>query len=237
MISFSQVQERNSRDNLWVVIHGSVYDLTAFVNEHPGGSKVILQVAGKDATKEFSMYHPPDMMDRFLDKKFHLGKLDISTAPKEREEDQSSAKIAPPLSKILNTFDFESVAKEILTPEAWAYYSSGGDNELTLQENHAAFSRIWLKPRVLINVKKVNTSTSLLGTKTSLPLYITATALGKLGHRDGEVVLTRAAGSKNIIQMIPTLASCSIDELVSARAPTQTQWFQLYVNSSKLVLI
>jgi L-lactate dehydrogenase (cytochrome) len=59
----------------------------------------------------------------------------------------------PPVSAMLNSFDFEAVARQTLKPEAWAYYSSGSDDELTLRDNHAAFHRIWLKPRVLVNVR------------------------------------------------------------------------------------
>lgn len=66
-----------------------------------------------------------------------------------------------------------------------------------------------------------------------MPIYITATALGKLGHADGELNLTRAAAEHSIIQMIPTLASCSFDEIVDAAVPEQTQWLQLYVNKDR----
>lgn len=120
-----------------------------------------------------------------------------------------------------------------MKPEGWAYYSSGADNELTLQENQAAFQRIWFRPRILVNVRHVDLSTSFLGIRSELPFYISATALGKLGHPEGEVVLTRAAGRKGIVQMMPTLASCSMDEMVKARIGGQTQWFQLYVNSGE----
>lgn len=75
----------------------------------------------------------------------------------------------------------------------------------------------------------------MLGTKTSIPVYVTATALGKLGHPEGEVVLTRASATHNIIQMIPTLASCSFDEIVDAKAGDQVQWLQLYVNKDRKI--
>lgn len=127
------------------------------------------------------------------------------------------------------------MAKSVLKPDAWAYYSSGADDEITLRENHSAFHRLWLKPRVMVDVEKVDMSTNLLGTKSSMPLYITATALGKLGHPDGEKVLTLASAQQDIIQMIPTLASCSFNELVGARAENQTQWFQLYVNKDRSI--
>lgn len=104
-----------------------------------------------------------------------------------------------------------------------------------MRENHNAFHRIWLRPRVMVDVAKIDMSTSMLGTKVNMPLYITATALGKLGHPDGEKVLTRAANKRNVIQMIPTLASCSFDEIVDTKGPDQTQWLQLYVNSDRAV--
>ena len=49
-------------------------------------------------------------------------------------------------------------------------------------------------------------------------------ALGKLGHPDGEKNLTWAAAKHDIIQMIPTLASCSFDEIRAEATDTQTQW-------------
>lgn len=77
-------------------------------------------------------------------------------------------------------------------------------------------------------------STTMLGTKVDIPFYVTATALGKLGHPEGEVVLTRGAKKHNVIQMIPTLASCSFDEIMDA-ADDQVQWLQLYVNKDREV--
>jgi len=102
-----------------------------------------------------------------------------------------------------------------------------------MNENMQAFNRIWFKPRVLKNVKRVDPSATFFGAKTSLPIYVTATALGKLGHPEGEVCLTKAAGVKGIIQMMPTLASCSLDEMLQAALPDQVQWFQVYVNENR----
>lgn len=73
----------------------------------------------------------------------------------------------------------------------------------------------------------------MLGTKVDIPFYVTATALGKLGHVEGEVVLTRAARKHNVIQMIPTLASCAFDEIMDAAEGDQVQWLQLYVNKNR----
>ncbi|KAJ4246885.1 Cytochrome b2, mitochondrial precursor [Fusarium torreyae] len=102
-----------------------------------------------------------------------------------------------------------------------------------MRENHSAFHRVWFRPRVLVDVEKVDFSATMLGAKTSVPFYITATALGKLGHPEGEVVLTRAAHKHGVVRMIPTLASCSLDEIMDASQASQVQWLQLYVNMNR----
>jgi L-lactate dehydrogenase (cytochrome) len=104
-----------------------------------------------------------------------------------------------------------------------------------MRENHAAFHKIWFRPRILVDVEHIDMSTTMLGTKCDIPFYVTATALGKLGHAEGEVVLTRAARRHNVVQMIPTLASCSFDEIVDAKEGDQVQWLQLYVNKDRAI--
>ena len=116
---------------------------------------------------------------------------------------------------------------------AWAYYSSGADDEITMRENHSAYHKIWFRPKVLVDVENVDISTTMLGTKVDIPFYVTATALGKLGNPEGEVLLTKGAHKHNVVQMIPTLASCSFDEIVDARQDDQVQWLQLYVNKDR----
>jgi L-lactate dehydrogenase (cytochrome) len=102
-----------------------------------------------------------------------------------------------------------------------------------MRENHSAYHRIWFRPQVLVDVEHIDLSTTMLSTQVSMPFYVTATALGKLGHPEGEVVLTRAAKTHDVIQMIPTLASCSFDEICDARQGDQVQWMQLYVNKDR----
>lgn len=161
----------------------------------------------------------------------------------------------PSLAACYNLMDFEAVARQVMKKTAWAYYSSGADDEIvrvinldfdtlavmlsmltstqTMRENHAAFHKIWFRPRILVDVEHIDMSTTMLGTKCSIPFYVTATALGKLGHPEGEVVLTKAAHRHDVVQMIPTLASCSFDEIVDAKQGDQVQWLQLYVNKDR----
>ncbi|PIL33511.1 hypothetical protein GSI_04134 [Ganoderma sinense ZZ0214-1] len=246
MISGKEVATHNTRESCWIIVHGKVYDVTDFLDDHPGGSRIILKYAGKDATAEYDPIHPPDAITTHLPpekhnpRAFSLGSVDPGTVQKVEvevtdAEKQRLERVAnrPSLSEILNLHDFEAIARMVMPEKAWAYYSSAAEDEITNRENHVAYHRIWWRPRILRDVTHVDWSTKILGHASKMPLYITATALGKLGHPDGELNLTKAAAKHGIIQMIPTLASCAFDELVDAAQPGQVQFLQLYVNQDR----
>jgi len=128
---------------------------------------------------------------------------------KNRSTDSSllarRAKLAA-ISNILNTRDMAQVAESVMDPPGWAYYASAADDEVTLRENEAAFGRLWLRPRVLVDVSNIDTSAELLGVPSSFPLYVTATALAKLADPEGEVAITRACAKVNVrtcVQLSP----------------------------------
>lgn len=69
-----QVAEHNTNKNTWLIIHNNVYDVTAFLNEHPGGEEVLIEQAGKEATENFEdVGHSSDA--REMMKKFKIGEL------------------------------------------------------------------------------------------------------------------------------------------------------------------
>jgi L-lactate dehydrogenase (cytochrome) len=131
---------------------------------------------------------------------------------------------------MLNIYDFEAVAQRVMEPTAWGYYSSGGDDEITLRENRRAYQRIYFKPRILINVREINLTTQIAGFESEMPCYFTATALGKLAHPDGEPGIVRAAHRAGLIYMLPTLSSAPLSDMLKAMAPGQVCFAQLYVN-------
>ena len=255
-ISMSEIKKHTTPDDCWVVLNGKVYDLSTFHSEHPGGSRLITNNAGKDATALFAPIHPKDITERLLPPEACIGIVDVSTvvpddivagkesAPprgnqvanntdKNDNNNHAGIYVKPTIDKILNIYDFESVAANTMTEEGWGYYSSGADDEITLRENHTAFQRIWFKPRVMVNVKDVDISSKILGYNTSMPVYFTATALGKLAHEDGELAISRAANTSKLIYMLPTLSSYTLDEMLEVRGPNQIQFGQLYVNAER----
>lgn len=66
MLNGEEVAKHNSRQSCWVVIRGKVYDLTAFLDDHPGGANSILKYAGKDATEEYELLHAPGTLEKTL---------------------------------------------------------------------------------------------------------------------------------------------------------------------------
>jgi flavocytochrome c len=74
-ITMDEVNKHNSEGDLWVILHGDVYDLTTFLPDHPGGKKAIMLFAGKDATEEFDMLHPPNVLKKYLSPDAKVGSL------------------------------------------------------------------------------------------------------------------------------------------------------------------
>lgn len=63
------VAEHNTVDNgLYIIIDSNVYSMASFVDEHPGGSKILKRVGGKDATKQFWKYHNEGVLKKYSDK-------------------------------------------------------------------------------------------------------------------------------------------------------------------------
>merc|ERR1712151_843570 len=63
--SLAEIAKHNTNTDCWVVLHGRVLNVTSFLKEHPGGELAIMTFAGKDATEEFDMIHPPDVIEKY----------------------------------------------------------------------------------------------------------------------------------------------------------------------------
>merc|ERR1712070_1304297 len=59
------VAKHTSKTDCWVVLDGTVLNVTSFLSQHPGGELAIMTFAGKDATEEFNMIHPPDVIGKY----------------------------------------------------------------------------------------------------------------------------------------------------------------------------
>jgi len=127
----------------------------------------------------------------------------------------------------LNVRDFERIARERLSPEAWDYYASGANDEVTLRANEAAYDRIPVHYRVLVDVAHRDPRTEVLGHSIRMPILVAPTAFHKLAHPEGEVATAGAAGRAGTIMTLSTLSNSKVEEVVPASSGPV--WFQLYV--------
>ncbi|ORY70328.1 glycolate oxidase [Pseudomassariella vexata] len=240
-IDQAELAKHNTAASCWVVIHGKVWDVTDFLNEHPGGVGLIMKFAGQDATDSYDEIHNADLVAEILPAQNYRGNLghDFTATAQALDTNVQKTKtnsksIYPPLSSLINISDFEKVAQLYLSPSAWAYYSSGSEDEISLQDSRRLFTRISLRPRILRNVETISTSTSILGITSSLPFYISPTGQGRYAHREAETILTRAAGIEGIVYCTPTRSSTPHEAVFGARVSRdQAVFFQLYANRDR----
>ncbi|KAK3022129.1 hypothetical protein RJ639_045268 [Escallonia herrerae] len=84
-----------------------------------------------------------------------------------------------------------------------------------------------IRPRVLVNVSRIDMSTTILGFNTSAPIMIAPTAMHKLAHQEGEVATARAAAACNTIMAFSFMSTCTVEEVASSC--NAVRFFQCYV--------
>ncbi|WP_445940409.1 alpha-hydroxy acid oxidase [Pseudomonas sp.] len=127
--------------------------------------------------------------------------------------------------------DYEPLARERMSAQAWAYIAGGAADELTLAENQAAFQRIRLRTRVLADLSGGNTHLQLFGQAFAHPIFLAPVAYQRLAHTDGELATVLAASAVQAGMVLSTQASVSLDAVAEqAHSPL---WFQLYIQPDR----
>ncbi|CAN4103054.1 unnamed protein product [Withania somnifera] len=104
------------------------------------------------------------------------------------------------MEEITNVMEYEEIAKKKLPKMVYDYYASGAEDQWTLAENRNAFSRILFRPRILIDVSKIDMTTTVLGFKISMPIMIAPTAMQKMAHPEGiGIARTHTSSLMNIL--------------------------------------
>ncbi|RCV13971.1 hypothetical protein SETIT_2G389500v2 [Setaria italica] len=127
----------------------------------------------------------------------------------------------------VNVREYQELAKKALPKMHYDYINGGAEDEYTLRENIAAYGRILLRPRVLIDVSKIDMSTTLLGYNMPSPIMVAPTGSHKLANPEGEVATSRAAAACNTIMVLSFSSSCKIEEVASSC--DAIRFYQLYV--------
>ncbi|OAP62482.1 hypothetical protein AYL99_04687 [Fonsecaea erecta] len=250
LLNGNEVAQHASRDSCWVIVSGKVYDVTDYLERHPGGSQILLQYGGKDATLMYEPIHPAGTIERNLPKDKHLGSVDPATvsspsSPQVTRDLDKTARI--PLAHCMNLDDVEKAATRLIPRSAYVYFSSAADSLGSLTNNRQDWKKVTLRPRVMRNVKRVDMSRVMLGTKFRLPFFIAPAARARLVHDDGELCFARASARKGIPYCPSTYSTVPHDELMRCLTAEKkkvrfrnfspedggTLWFQLYVALEK----
>jgi L-lactate dehydrogenase (cytochrome) len=130
-----------------------------------------------------------------------------------------------------NVDDFRTLAKQRLPGPIFHYIDGAADDEVTCRRNTEAYERCDLVPNVLAGVEEVDISTTVMGRKIAMPLFLSPTALQRLFHWQGERAVARAAEKAGTWFGISSLATVGIEEI--GRSIDSPKMFQLYVHKDK----
>jgi 4-hydroxymandelate oxidase len=137
----------------------------------------------------------------------------------------------PELAKALSLPDFAELARERIPPAAWARVEGGAADEITLRWNHEAYDKIRLRPRVLVDVSKLDTRVTLFGQELPFPIFLSPVGGQSFVHGDGDLEVAHGAGAAQALLIVSSSASMRVEEVV--KAATGPVWFQLYVQRDR----
>ncbi len=130
------------------------------------------------------------------------------------------------LATAANVDDLRRLAKRRLPAGVFHYIDGGAEDELSLARNVTGYSDIEFRPRVLRDVSKIDTRTTLLGKSIPMPLVFAPTGFTRIADSQGELAVARAANRAGIPYGLSTMGTRSIEEV--AAVSDGPKWFQVY---------
>jgi L-lactate dehydrogenase (cytochrome) len=135
------------------------------------------------------------------------------------------------LENCYNVDDFRKLAKKKLPSPIFHYIDGGSDDETTLRRNTDSFLKCDLIPNILASVGQPDLSTTVLGQKIKLPLFLSPAAMQRLYHYDGDKASARAAEKYGTFYSMSTMATSSIEDV--AAVSNGPKLFQLYIHKDQ----
>jgi len=136
--------------------------------------------------------------------------------------------------ELLCVEDYRRLARRRLPRLAFDFIDGGADGEVTLRHNLAAFERLTLRPRHLVDVSSRSLETTVLGERVALPVLIAPTGMSRVAGRAGDVAGARAAAGAGTVFVLSTMSSNSIEDVRAATSGSL--WFQLYLWAERAIL-
>jgi isopentenyl diphosphate isomerase/L-lactate dehydrogenase-like FMN-dependent dehydrogenase len=129
-------------------------------------------------------------------------------------------------AQALDVFDFEPVARRNIPAAHFGYLATGVDDDATLRANREGFNRYALRMRRLVDVRSVDTSVTLFGRSWETPIFLCPVSSQRAFHPEGELATARAARSRKHLQVLSTVTSTGVEDVIAARG--EPVWYQLY---------
>jgi len=156
------------------------------------------------------------------------GTTTAGATPRAPASSAAQAKLAADLAaRYLNIADLREGSRKRLPKGVFEFFDRGSEDEVTLNENRAAFRRIKLRNKALVDVSKRSTRTELFGKPMAMPLVLAPTGAAGLTWYEGELEVARAAARFGVPFTLATPALTSIERI--ATVENGRNWFQLYM--------
>jgi 4-hydroxymandelate oxidase len=121
-------------------------------------------------------------------------------------------------------------ARKLLARHVYDYYAGGSGRERTRRANERAWRQVWLAPRILRDVSRVDTAVNLLGADLATPLCVAPSGFHGLAHPDGELASAAGAARAGALFVLSTRSSRRIEDVArTVAAEKGTWWFQVYL--------
>ncbi|KAH7062503.1 L-lactate dehydrogenase [Macrophomina phaseolina] len=121
----------------------------------------------------------------------------------------------------LTIAELEAIARDKMDKQTRDYYNEGADSNSTLRENLTAYAKYRIRPRVLRDISRIDTSSRVLPSRpfrASIPLGVAPTAMQRLAHGDGELATARACARAGIPMGLSSFATTRLEDVAAAAA-------------------
>ncbi|CAG9946132.1 unnamed protein product [Clonostachys rosea f. rosea IK726] len=132
--------------------------------------------------------------------------------------------------------EVEAAAKKSLPRKIYDFYASGADGQRAVARNRYAFSRLFIRPRVLQDVSDVDTTVELFGVRSALPVGIAPSAMQRLAGGEGEIDVAKAAAGMGLNLTLSSQSTSSLEDVMQAKIdiekglPGPPFWMQIYLH-------
>ncbi|KAF3047784.1 hypothetical protein E8E12_011668 [Didymella heteroderae] len=114
---------------------------------------------------------------------------------------------------LLSIDDLRDAASAKLPVEVRDFYNSGSTDQITVVDNSEAYKKYKLRPRVLRDVSKVDTSAYVLGKRIDFPLCVSPAGIQAMAHPDGELATSRACARRNVHMGVSSFSNYSVEQI------------------------